>query len=277
MDHDKVAFNVYDHGLLYGDGVFEGIRVYNGNIFMVQAHIDRLFAGARAIRLKIPMSRQEILDAMTSALDANGLTDGYLRLVVTRGAGNLGLHPFQCGNPRVFIIADKIALYPKEMYELGMSVIVASTTRNNINSLSPRIKSLNYLNNILAKIEAIDAGVSEAIMLNAVGMVAEATGDNVFLVRDDILLTPPANAGILEGITRGVVMELARKASIGVRETDLSRYDLYSAAECFLTGTAAEIIAVTQIDGRAVGDGAPGPITKKLQKAFHELVRRRQQ
>ena len=274
VDRQDAAIDVYDHGLLYGDGVFEGIRVYDGRVFMGPAHVDRLFASARAIRLEIPVTNETILAAMDETLAANGLSDGYIRLVVTRGVGMLGLHPFKCNDPQVFIIADTVQLYPAELYETGMSTIIASTVRNNANALSPRITSLNYLNNILAKIEAIDAGVAEAIMLNGEGLVAEATGDNVFVVRGGTLITPPVNAGILEGITRNLVMRLAREASVSLVEADLSRYDLYTSQECFLTGTAAEVIPVTKIDGRPVGDGTIGPVTRQLQNMFHTFVRK---
>lgn len=272
VDGKAGCVNVYDHGLLYGDGVFEGIRVYGGSIFMADAHVDRLFASAKAIRLEIPMSRQAVMDAMHETLAASGLKDCYIRLVVTRGCGTLGISPFKCTKPSVFVIADKIQLYPEEMYRDGMSVIVASTVRNHPNAISPRIKSLNYLNNVLAKIEAHDAGVPEAIMLNPAGLVCEATGDNIFIVRGGALMTPGVNAGILEGITRDVVMDLARKASICTIETDISRYDLYTCDECFLTGTAAEVIAVTKIDGRIIGDGKVGTVTRKLTDAFHTFV-----
>jgi len=274
VDKADAAVNVYDHGLLYGDGVFEGIRVYNGTIFECDAHVDRLFDGARAIRLEIPLTKGQIVQAMGETLEANEIVNGYIRLVVTRGAGMLGLSPFKCSRPQVFVIADSIQLYPKELYENGLSVIVASTVRNHTNALNPRIKSLNYLNNILAKIEAIDAGVEEAIMLNSLGLVAEATGDNVFIVRDGVLMTPPLSAGTLAGITRAVVMRLAREAGIELRQIDISRYDLYTADECFLTGTAAEVIPVTTIDGRTVGDGKPGAISGQMEQAFRDYIQR---
>jgi branched-chain amino acid aminotransferase len=263
VDTDSASVNVYDHGLLYGDGVFEGLRAYHGRIFRLQAHIDRLFDGAKAIRLTIPQTKQEMVDALYETLKANNLSDAYIRLVVTRGIGTLGLNPFKCKRSQVIIIVDQIDLYPREMYEKGMSVIIASTVRTAPNALNPRIKSLNYLNNIMARVEAVDAGVPEAIMLNAQGLVAEATGDNVFLVRDGKLLTPPIHAGILEGITRAAVMELAGQAGVPMAEADLSRYDLYTAHECFLTGTAAEVVPVTRIDGRQIGDGAVGPLTRQ--------------
>jgi branched-chain amino acid aminotransferase len=274
VDTDSASVNVYDHGLLYGDGVFEGLRAYHGRIFRLQAHIDRLFDGAKAIRLTIPQTKQEMVDALYETLKANNLSDAYIRLVVTRGIGTLGLNPFKCKRSQVIIIVDQIDLYPREMYEKGMSVIIASTVRTAPNALNPRIKSLNYLNNIMARVEAVDAGVPEAIMLNAQGLVAEATGDNVFLVRDGKLLTPPIHAGILEGITRAAVMELAGQAGVPMAEADLSRYDLYTAHECFLTGTAAEVVPVTRIDGRQIGDGAVGPLTRQIFDAFHEMVRK---
>lgn len=273
VDKCSAGINVYDHGLLYGDGVFEGLRTYGGRIFRAQAHVERLFDSARAIRLAMPWSHQQVHDAMDEAVRANGIVDGYIRLVVTRGIGALGLNPFKCERSSMVVIADGIQLYPQELYEHGMSVIIASTVRTSANALSPRIKSLNYLNNILAKIEAIDAGVPEAIMLNAAGMVSEATGDNVFVIRGGTVVTPPVNAGILEGITRDAVMGLARQSGLPMVETDLSRYDLYTCDECFLTGTAAEVIAVTQIDNRPIGDGKVGSITRRLMDAFHKLVR----
>jgi len=272
-DAADAAVSVFDHGLLYGDGVFEGIRIYNGRIFRAKAHVDRLFDGAKAIRLEIPATKDEIIDAMYETLRANDLDDGYIRVVVTRGAGSLGIDPFGCAEPCLIIIADKIQLYPKELYETGMSVIIASTPRNSPNALDPRIKSLNYLNNILARMEAADAGVGEAIMLNADGLVAEASADNVFIVRDGVVATPPVYAGILGGITRDVVLTLAGELGIEVIEREMSRYDLYSAHECFLTGTGAEVVPVTKIDGRIIGDGGVGPITRQLMAAFHALVR----
>ncbi len=267
--------SVFDHGLLYGDGVFEGIRVYSGKIFRCREHVQRLFDSAKAIRLTIPMTHEEVTQAMYDTLAANGLAkgDAYIRLVVTRGVGTLGLNPEKTANPSVFIIADQIELYPPELYEKGMSVITCSTIRNHPNAVSPRIKSLNYLNNILGKIEGIDAHVPEAIMLNHEGLVAECTGDNIFVVRDGVLITPPTSAGILEGVTRDTVIELARKRGITLIEKNLVRHDLYIAQECFFTGTAAEVIAVTQIDGRVIGDGKPGPITRRLMADFKAFVR----
>jgi branched-chain amino acid aminotransferase len=272
-DKDDAKVSVYDHGLLYGDGVFEGIRVYGGRIFQCEAHIDRLFASAKAIRLTIPLSREQICSAMQETIKANDFRDCYIRLVVTRGVGYLGLNPNKCATPTVFVIADTINMYPKEMYEKGMGVITASVIRNHPNALSPRIKSLNYLNNILAKIEAVDAGVSEAIMLNHEGNVAECTGDNIFIVRGGVVLTPGTADGILEGITRKVIIELCRRLGVPCFEKTLQRHDLYIADECFLTGSAAEIIAVTKIDGRLIGTGEPGAVTRKLTEAFHRHVR----
>lgn len=268
------TISVFDHGVLYGDGVFEGLRLYHGRVFRLDAHLRRLEDSARAIRLEIPMTRDELAAATYATVKANNLTDGYIRLVVTRGAGTLGLSPNRTANPAVFIIADQIELYPRELYEKGMAVTCSSVIRNHPNAISPRIKSLNYLNNILAKIEALDAGVYECVMFNHQGYVAECTGDNIFLVREGVVQTPNTAAGILEGITRNVVIELVRREKIPLREMDLTRHDLYIADECFLTGTAAEVIPVTKIDGRPVGNGEPGPITKQLIADFHELVKR---
>jgi len=272
VDAEDARISVFDHAVLYGDGVFEGIRTYGGRIFQCQAHVDRLFSSARQIRLAIPYTKQEIVDAMYEAIRANGLTDGYIRLVVTRGPGTLGLSPFKCSEPCVYVIADQIALYPQEMYDNGMAVIIAKTLRMSANMLNPGVKSLNYLNNIMAKIEAIDAGVAEAIMLNVDGHVAECTGDNLFLVEHGGIVTPPLSAGILPGITRGVVLSLAGKLGIPVAEEDIPVERLLGADECFLTGTAAEVIAVTKINGTVIGSGKAGPITQKLLAAFHEYI-----
>jgi len=272
VEREQAMVSVYDHGLLYGDGVFEGIRCYNGKVFQIDEHVRRLYDSAKAIRLEIPISQDEMKKAIVDTLNVNGLKDAYIRLVVTRGEGTLGLSPKNC-RPSVIIITDKIALYPPELYEKGLEVITCTTMRNHPNALSPRIKSLNYLNNILAKIEAMDAGVLEAIMLNHLGFVCECTGDNVFIARRGTLVTPPREAGILEGITRNIVITLARKAGITVTEENLTRYDMYTAEECFFTGTAAEVIPVTKIDGRPIGDGKVGSVTKKLMSTFHEFVR----
>ena len=273
VDSKEAMVSVFDHGLLYGDGVFEGIRVYNARVFKLQEHVDRLYESALAIRLEIPMSRDEMTAAVNSTVAANGLSEGYVRLVVTRGAGTLGLDPRRCSNPQVIIIADTISLYPKEMYENGLKLITASTLRNHPGAVSPRIKSLNYLNNILAKIEGIDGDCVEALMLNHKGDVAECTGDNIFIVKHGVLKTPPTDAGILEGITRNAVIDLAREAGVTVEEVTLQRHDIYVADECFLTGTAAEVIAVVSLDGRPIGSGKPGPVTKDLLGRFQKLTR----
>ena len=273
VPEEQARVSVFDHGLLYGDGVFEGLRSYSGRVFRLNAHLDRLWASARAICLEIPMSKDRMAQAVLDTLAANDLEDGYIRLVVTRGAGTLGLDPNKCSNPQIIVIADTISLYPKEYYEHGLRIVTAATQRIQTAALSPRIKSLNYLNNIMAKLEGLQAGCVEALMLNHKGEVAECTGDNVFVVRSERLLTPPPDAGILEGITRAAVIELAEKEGIDCRETTLTRHDLYTAEECFLTGTAAEVIPVVEIDGRTVGEGTPGAITRKLRDHFHALVR----
>jgi branched-chain amino acid aminotransferase len=273
---EEASVSVFDHGLLYGDGVFEGIRVYGGRIFKCATHLRRLFASARAIRMNIGYSIDELTDAMRQTVAANGNEAGYIRLCVTRGVGTLGLNPLLCNNASVFVIADAITLYPKEMYDNGMAVITSSVCRNHPAALSPRIKSLNYLNNILAKLEALDAGVMEAVMLNHQGNVAECTGDNIFIVRAwqgaQTLMTPPLHAGILEGVTMNLVIELAKQRGIPFARMDLTKHDLYIADEMFLTGTAAEVIPVNKVDGRSIGEGEPGPITRQLIQAFHELV-----
>jgi len=272
VDKDAATISVFDHGLLYGDGVFEGIRVYAGRIFELDAHLDRLVASAGAIRLEVPYGRDAIARAMAHTVEANGLREGYIRLLVTRGAGTLGLDADKCSGGSVIIIADQVALYPQEMYDNGMAVIIAQTRRIAPNMLNPSAKSLNYLNNILAKVEAEDAGVAEAIMLNADGDVAEATGDNIFIIRGGEVITPPPAAGILIGVTRGVVIRLCGRLGIPLAERRVTPEDLYAADECFLTGTAAEVIAVTKVDGRTIGTGKPGPVTQKLLKAFRELT-----
>jgi branched-chain amino acid aminotransferase len=266
----EARVSVFDHGLLYGDGVFEGLRSYSGRVFRLDEHLDRLYASARAICLEIPLAKEVVAKAVNDTLAANRLSDGYVRLVVTRGAGSLGLDPNRTKNPQVIVIADTIALYPREHYEKGLRIVTAATQRTQSAALSPRIKSLN---NIMAKLEGLQAGCVEALMLNHKGEVAECTGDNIFVVRDTKLLTPPPDAGILEGITRNAVMELAQAAGIDCREQTLVRHDLYTADECFLTGTAAEVIPVVEIDGRKIGAGVPGPITARLTTDFHALVR----
>lgn len=271
--NEKTAtVSVFDHGLLYGDGIFEGIRAYNGRVFKLKEHIDRLYNSAKALLLTIPMTPAEMTRAVVETCRKNKLRDCYIRLIVTRGPGSLGLNPNRCKNPQVIIIADKIQLYPPSMYQKGLDIVTVPTTRNLINAVNPAIKSLNYLNNILAKIEANIAGVEEAIMLNAQGFVAECTGDNVFIVKGDELLTPPLTAGALYGITRGTVMQIGEQVGLRVRETDLTRYDLFVADECFLTGTGAELIPVVKIDGRVIGNGKPGKLTKELVRCYHDLT-----
>lgn len=276
-DKADAKISVYDHGLLYGDGVFEGIRSYGGKVFRLDEHLKRLWDSAKAIWLSIPMSREEMAKAIYDTLRANEISDGYIRLVVTRGAGTLGLDPNRTSDPQVIIITDHISLYPRELYEKGLEIITVSVVRNHPAALSPRIKSLNYLNNILAKIEGLQAGCVEALMLNTKGEIAECTGDNVFLVRDGVLLTPPIEAGILEGVTRQAVIELAREQrggrAIEVREIPLTKHDVYIADEMFLTGTAAEVIPVVKVDSRVIGTGQPGAITRDLMERFHKLAR----
>ena len=271
-DEKNAKISVFDHGLLYGDGVFEGIRAYNGRVFKLKEHVDRLYYSAKAILLKIPMPRQAITKAVLDTCRRNKIRDGYIRLVVTRGVGTLGLDPDRCKKGSVIVIAGKIQLYPQELYEKGMPLITVPTTRNFANAINPAIKSLNYLNNILAKIEAKIGGCAEAIMLNPSGNVAECTGDNVFILSGGKLLTPPLSAGALRGITRGAVIGLAAEMGLEVREPDLTRYDLYNADECFITGTAAEIAPVASIDGRVIGKGRPGPVTKKFIAAYRALT-----
>ncbi len=273
FDKENAKVSVFDHGLLYGDGVFEGIRSYGGKIFRLEQHLERLWNSARAIWLEIPMSQEEVAEAANETLRVNGLDDGYLRVVVTRGAGTLGLDPDRCINPQVIIIADRISLYPQEFYTNGLELVTVSTIRNHPAALNPRIKSLNYLNNILAKIEGQQAGCVEALMLNHKGEVAECTGDNIFLVRNGVLLTPPCDAGILEGITRQAVIDLAEKSGRKVQRVALTRHDVYIADECFLTGTAAEVVPVVKVDRRVIGTGKPGSVTNDLKERFHALTR----
>jgi len=271
-DERAAKISVFDHGLLYGDGIFEGIRIYNGRVFKLKEHIDRLFYSARAILLQIPMSRAELVKATVETCRKNKLRAGYIRLLVTRGVGNLGLNPRSCKSPSVIIIADKIQVYPPELYARGMDIVTVPTVRNLHSALNPAIKSLNYLNNILAKIEANNAGVEEAVMLNAEGFVAECTADNLFIIKNGELFTPPLSAGALYGITRQTVIELAQASGLKVSEPSLTRYDLFNADECFLTGTGAEIMPVVKIDGRVIGTGKPGKLTRQLTEQYHALT-----
>ncbi|GAB63958.1 MAG: branched-chain-amino-acid transaminase [Candidatus Jettenia sp.] len=273
LPQEDAKISVFDHGLLYGDGVFEGIRAYNGKIFTLNQHLDRLYDSATAISLKIPLTKDEMAHAIKKTMEANNLTDSYIRLVVTRGVGKLGLDPNKCATPQVIIITDTIELYSKTLYEKGLDIVTVTTIRNHFSALDPKIKSLNYLNNILAKLESIQAGAGEALMLNKDGYVAECAGDNIFIVKNNTLLTPPENAGILIGITRNIVMELATEIGIQVKEELMTRYDLYIADECFLTGTAAEIIPVVRIDGRIIGTGKPGKVTLSLLKKYQDLTK----
>ena len=272
VDREDAKITVYDHGLLYGDGVFEGIRVYNSRVFELDAHIKRLYESAKAIRLTIAISQNELAGAVEETVKANSVTNGYIRLVVTRGVGTLGLNPFVCKNSCIFIIADSIQLYPEELYEKGMRIISATTVRNHPLAIPPQAKTMNYLNNILAKIEALDNNVPEAIMYNHEGYVAEASGDNVLIVKDGVIYTPPAEAGALPGITRSIVIKLAKEENLQVVEKNLTRFDLYVCDEFFLTGTAAEVIGIIEVDGRMIGDGKPGPITSLLRKKFFEYA-----
>lgn len=273
VDKDKAYISVFDHGLLYGDGVFEGIRTYDGLVFRLKEHIDRLYKSADAIELKIPMTKIEMIEAVIRTLKANVLLNAYIRLVVTRGPGDLGLDPRKCSAPTIFIITHKIALYPKEFYKKGLEIVTATTRRNYPQALDPRIKSLNYLNNILAKIDAIKSGTEEAIMLTYDGHVAECTGDNIFIVKNGELLTPPADVGALEGITRAVVIGLAEKLDIPFHEKMMKMDTVYGADEVFLTGTAAEIIPVVKIDKREIAQGRPGKTTERLIGEFRKLTK----
>ncbi len=272
MEEDDAKISVLDHGLLYGDGVFEGIRMYDGCIFKLKEHIDRLYNSAKAIVLNIPMSKTQMQDAVVETVKRNGLKDGYIRLIVTRGVGDLGLDPRKCTKPSIIIIASKIKLYPQELYEKGLSIITVATRRNLPEALNPQIKSLNYLNNILAKIEAINLGYEEALMLDHQGYVAECTGDNIFCLKDKVLLTPPVSVGVLKGITANTVIEIATQIGISVLEERFTRYELYTADEVFLTGTAAEIVPVIEVDGRKIGSGMPGDITKEIIRRYRELT-----
>jgi len=271
VNKEDAKISVFDHGFLYGDGAFEGIRAYNSVVFKLKEHIDRLYETAHTLMIDIPMSKKEMMEAVVASLKANGLKDGYIRVVVTRGEGDLGLDPEKChGAPSVIIIADKITLYPKQLYENGMEIITVPTSRNYTDALNPQLKSLNYLNNILAKIEANNSGFSEAIMLDTNGYVAECTGDNIFIVKNNILSTPAT--GRLKGITRDTVMKLAEKIDLKVEERLITRHEVYTADECFLTGTAAELIPIVKVDGRRIGEGKPGKITKKMIKLFKSVI-----
>lgn len=265
--------SVFDHGLLYGDGIFEGIRFYNGRVFRLEEHIDRLWDSARSICLEIPVSKPEMTEALLETIRQNDLRDGYIRQIVTRGVGNLGLNPTQCKKPSVIIIATTIALYPESAYKTGLTVVTCATRRTNPGALNPAVKSLNYLNNVMARIEANLAHADEALMLNDAGNVAECTADNVFVIKHGQIFTPPITAGALRGITRGVVFEIAAETGIKVVETDVTRHDVFIADECFLTGTAAEVIPVVKADGRPIGTGKPGPITGRMMTRFQQLTR----
>ena len=273
VPEEQAKVSVFDHGLLYGDGVFEGIRAYNGRIFRLDQHIDRLYRSAHAIMLNIGMTKEEMAAAVVKTVRANELRDAYIRLVVTRGVGDLGLDPRQCPKATVFIIAATIKLYPEEMCRNGLQIITCSTRRNMPDAVDPALKSLNYLNNIMAKIETIRANAGEGLLLNNEGYVTECTGDNIFIVNGKRLITPPVSAGVLEGVTRDCVMELARVAGLEVEEGLFRLTAVYNAHECFLTGTAAEVISVTEVDGRAIGSGTPGPVTGMLQQRFADYVR----
>ena len=274
-DKDNAKVSVFDHGLLYGDGVFEGIRSYNCRVFKLNEHIDRLFESAQSIMLKIPLSKEQLIKAVLSTLKANKLENAYIRLVVTRGIGDLGLDPRKCNQgATIIIIADKIALYPEKLYQQGLVIVTVPTVRNLPEALNPQIKSLNYLNNILAKIEAANAGCDEAIMLDSLGYVAECTGDNIFVVKNGHLYTPPQCMGTLRGITRDSILEIARKNKISAHEHVITRHEVYISDECFLTGTAAEVIPVVKVDGRVIGQGKPGKLTLSLMKKFKEMTKK---
>lgn len=268
----EAKVSVFDHGLLYGDGIFEGIRFYNGRVFRLEQHIRRLYDSAKSILLNIPITPEEMIKATCDTVRANKLRDGYIRLVVTRGVGPMGLSPFKCPRPSIVIIASSITLYPKEAYENGLTMATCATRRPRHDILSPLVKSLNYLNNVMAKVEAIQAGAEEGLMLNDTGLVAECTGDNIFVVRDGAITTPPLTAGALNGITRGVVFDIANELGIPIRDAEMSRHEIYTADECFLTGTAAEVIAAVKLDQRPIGDGKPGPLTQRIIARFRELT-----
>ncbi len=272
VDAADANISVFDHGLLYGDGIFEGIRLYEGNVFRLEQHLERLWYSAKAILLDIPVSRAEMAAAVCESCRQNGLRDGYIRLVVTRGVGDLGLAPWLCTKPTVFIIADRINLYPPDTYSTGLSIVTVPTRRVSPAALPPAVKSLNYLNNILAKIEARQAGALEAVMLNEQGFVAECTGDNIFIIHKGRLLTPAVQEGALRGVTRDTICDIARDLELPLTETHLTRYDFWNADECFLTGTAAEVIPVVKLDGRLIGAGKPGPVGHRILAEFHRRV-----
>lgn len=272
VEKEDAKISVFDHGLLYGDGIFEGIRVYQGCVYRLEEHLERLEYSAKALMLELPMTRAELSEAVCESCRQNGLADGYVRLIVTRGEGNLGLSPKSCKKPCVIVIADSIELYPKDYYSEGLAIVTSSIRRLNSAALDPAIKSLNYLNSIMAKIEAAQRGALEAILLNDQGYVAECTGDNLFLVHKGALMTPDVANGALRGITRQAVIDLAKDQGIAVKEANLTRYDIWNADECFLTGTAAELIPVVSLDGRRIGDGRPGPVMRRLHEAYHHEV-----
>lgn len=269
---ENAKVSVYDHGFLYGDGIFEGIRVYNGNVFRLDEHIERLYESALSILLQIPLTPEEMIDAVVKTIRKNELRDAYIRLVISRGTGNLGLDPRSCATPNVIIIAEQLQLFPQELYDTGMKIITVPTRRNKPDALNPKIKSLNYLNNILVRIEAHLAGVSEALMLNSEGYVTEGSGDNIFLVKKGVLYTPPCYVGALQGITRQAILDIADRLGYKVKEEPFTRHDVYVADEVFLTGTAAEVISVVEVDGRQIKDGKPGPVTKHLLTEFRKFV-----
>lgn len=269
---EDAKISVYDHGFLYGDGVFEGIRVYSGNVFRLKEHMDRLYNSAKSILLTIPYTKEELTEYVVETIRKNQYQDAYIRLVVSRGVGDLGLDPYKCQKPQVVIIAEPLALFPKHLYETGIEVVTVATRRNRSDVLSPKVKSLNYLNNVLVKIEAHLANVNEALILNDQGYIAEGSGDNVFIVKDEVIYTPPGYVGALEGITRQAIIEIAQELGYVVKEEPFTRHDVYVADEVFLTGTAAEVIAVVKVDGRVIGEGVPGPHTKRLLEEFRRRV-----
>lgn len=273
LGSDEARISVFDHGLLYGDGVFEGMRVYGGRVFRLQEHLERLYDSAQAIRLEIPLSRPEMESVTLEGIQRAGLVDGYLRHVVTRGVGDLGFDPRKCSRATTFIIFDTIRLWPQEFYARGLRVVTASTPIPHREALSPRVKSLNYLPHILAKLEGIEAGADEVLMLDSTGSVAEGSGQNLFIVKHRVMRTPPAHAGILKGVTRDAIIEIAREAGYDVREEPLNRYDVYTAHEAFFTGTAAEVVYIRQVDGRVIGDGAIGPVTRDMAERFQRFAR----